>query len=129
MTKGWPSTQNPTQARKPAPKIWLIVSRSCDPLSGRRRSLVRFVGFIGYSCLIGDPVNFPSLTAIIRICLLEVGRTRGDAGPDISNEDSSAINGVLAEKLAASILEFADLGWTAHAANPAVGPIEAPLMR
>src|SRR5260370_851949 len=57
MTNGWLSTQNPTQARKPASKIWLIVSQSCDPLSGRRRSSVRFVRFIFHPCVRRDPVR------------------------------------------------------------------------
>src|SRR5712692_8169514 len=130
MTNGWPSTQNPTQARKPASKIWLIVSQSCDPRSGMRRSSVRFDRFIFHPCLVRNPVDFPGLAAIIRERLLKVGRIRGDIRPNKSNQDGSAIRAgwFRVEKLAASILEFADRRRPQGTAF-AGGPIEAPLVR
>src|SRR5229473_3732481 len=129
MTNGWPSTQNPTQARKPASKIWLIVFQSCDPLPGMRRSSVRFVRFIVHPCLFRNPVDFPGFASIIREGLLKVGGIRGDVRPNKSNQDRSAIRArwFRVEKLAASILEFADRG-RAHGATLAGGPIEAPLV-
>ncbi len=56
-----------------------------------------------------------------------MGRIRGGVCPNKSNKDSFAIQCVLAEKLTASILELADLGWV-DGAVLAVGPIEAPLV-
>src|SRR5713101_6320777 len=129
MTNGWLSKQNPTCARKPASKIWLIVAQSCDPLSGMRRSSVRFDRFIFHPCLVRDPVDFPGLAPIIRERLLKVGRIRGDVRPNKSNQDGSAIRArwFRVEKLAASILEFADRG-RSNGAGLAGGPIEAPLV-
>src|SRR6266404_7296092 len=127
MTNGWPSTQNPTQARKPASKIWLIVSQSCDPLSGMRRASVRFVRFMVHPCLVRDPVDFPSLASIIRVGLFEVGCVRGGVRPNKSNQDNFALPCVLGVKLTASILELADLR-RVNSAVLAVGPIESPLV-
>ena len=53
---------------------------------------------------------------------------RRDVRPNVSNQDRPVIQSVLAEKLAASILEFADRGWQAQNAGLAVCPIQAPLM-
>src|SRR5260370_38949662 len=103
MTNGWLSTQNPTQARKPASKIWLIVSQSCDPLSGRRRSSVRFVRFIFHPRVRRDPVHFPSFDSIIRERLFKIARIRSDVRNNKSNKDGSAMHGFLVEKLAKSI--------------------------
>src|SRR5580700_3769704 len=51
----------------------------------------------------------------------------GHVRPSISNKDGPAINRILGKKLAASILESADLGWV-HDAILAIGPIEPPLV-
>ena len=56
-----------------------------------------------------------------------MGHIRGHVRPNKSNKDSFAIHCILSEELAASILEFADLGWIQDAIL-AVGPIEAPLV-
>src|SRR5260370_23974062 len=127
MTNGWLSTQNPTQARKPASKIWLIVSQSCDPLSGIRRSSVRFVRFIFHPCVCRDPIHFPSLASIVRERLFKAARIRSDVRYNKSNQDGSVIECFLIEKLAASIFELADRG-LAHGTALTVGPIEAPLV-
>src|SRR5260370_12123318 len=129
MTKGWLSTQNATCARKPASKIWLIVAYSCDPLSGMRRSSVRFDRFIFHPCLVRDPVDFPGLAPIIRERLLKVSRIRGDVRPNKSNQDGSAIGAgwFRVEKLPPSILQFADL-CRPHDTSLAGGQVEAPLV-
>jgi hypothetical protein len=56
-----------------------------------------------------------------------VGRIGRGIGPDESNQSRFAIQCVGAEKLAASVLELADLGWE-DGATLAVCPIEAPLL-
>src|SRR6202035_5041821 len=58
-----------------------------------------------------------------------MGRVRGDLRPNESNQDGSAIRvrWFRVEKLAASILEFADRG-RPHGTALAGGPIEAPLV-
>ena len=53
-------------------------------------------------------------------------RIRSNVRPDKSNKDAFSIQHVLGIKLAASILELADLGYD-HGAILAVGPIEFPL--
>src|SRR5260370_37222804 len=126
MKNGLVSKQNPTQARKPASKIWLIVSQSCDPLSGRRRSSVRFVRFIFHPCVRRDPVHFPSLASIIRERLFKMARIRSDVRNNKSNKDGSAIQCFLVAKLATSSPEIADRG-LAQCTAVAVGKIEAPL--
>src|ERR1700691_3409769 len=88
---------------------------------------MRFVRFIRHACLIRNPIYFPGFAAIVRERLFEVRRTRGQVRPNISNEDDLAINRILGEEFAASVLEFADLGWVEYA-NFAVRPIKAPLM-
>src|SRR6266511_3994138 len=52
---------------------------------------------------------------------------RSGIRPNESNKDKLAIQCVLAVKLTASILEFADLGWEDRT-TLAVGPVEAPLV-
>jgi hypothetical protein len=56
-----------------------------------------------------------------------VGCVRGGVRPNKSNKDSFALPCVLGLKLAAPILELADLG-RVHSAVLAVGPIESPLV-
>jgi hypothetical protein len=50
-----------------------------------------------------------------------VGRSRGQVRPDIANQYGFAVDRILSEKLAASILEFPDLR-RIQLANLAVGP-------
>ena len=88
---------------------------------------MRFIRFIWHPRLVRNPVHFPSLTSIIREALFKVGRIRGRVRPNKSNEDSFASHCILGKELAASILEFADLGWVQDAILT-VGPIEAPLV-
>ena len=88
---------------------------------------MRFARFIVYSRLVRNPVDFPSLASVIGERLFKVRRTRGHVRPNKSNQDNFAVNRILGEKLAASILEFADLGWIQDAIL-AVGPIEPPLV-
>src|SRR5580704_4436214 len=127
MTNGWPSKQNPTWARKPASRISLIVSASCDPLSGMRRSSMRFVRFNLHPCVCCDPIHFPSLASVVGKRLFKVARSWSDVRDNKSNNDGSGIECFLIEKLAASILELADRG-LAHSAAVTVNKIEAPLM-
>jgi hypothetical protein len=54
------------EREKPASKIESIVFLSCDPLSGMRRSSVRFDRFIFHPCLIRNPVDFPGFAPILR---------------------------------------------------------------
>src|SRR6266567_8336388 len=98
--------------------------------SEMRRSSVRSVRFILHPRLVCNPIDFPSLAAIIGERLLKVGRIRSDIGPDKSNQDGSAIRArwFRTEKLAASILEFSDRGRPEGSALTC-GPIEAPLDR
>ena len=56
-----------------------------------------------------------------------MGRAGGGVRPNKSNKDDLAINRILGEELAASVLEFSDLG-RVHHANLAVSPIEPPLV-
>jgi hypothetical protein len=56
-----------------------------------------------------------------------VGGIRVHVRPNEPDKYSLPINRILGEKLAASILEFADLGWI-HDAILAIGPIEPPLV-
>src|SRR5215468_749988 len=129
MTKGCPSKQNPTWARKPASKIESMVSLSCDPLSGLRRSSVRFVRFIFHPCLIRNPVDFPGFAPILREGLLKVRSIGVGVCPNKSTQDGSAIRAgwFRIEELAASILEFTDRGH-AHRTALASRPIKAPLV-
>src|SRR5258708_4272542 len=94
-----------------------------------RRSSVRFVRFIFHPCLVRNPVDFPGFAAIIRERLFKVGGIRGDVRPNKSNQDGSAIRAgwFCVEKLAASILEFADRG-RAHGTAVAGGRLEPPRM-
>src|ERR1700730_4239883 len=94
-----------------------------------RRSSVRLVRFIFHPRLIRNPVDFPGFASIIRERLFKVGRILGDVRPSKSNQDRSTVRArwFHVEKLAASILEFADRG-RSHGTAFARGPIEAPLM-
>ena len=56
-----------------------------------------------------------------------MGHIRGHIRPIKSNQDGFPINRILGEKLAMSILKFADLGWVQDP-NFAIGPVEPPLM-
>src|ERR1700683_5800929 len=56
-----------------------------------------------------------------------MGRIRRGIRPSKSKKNGVAINRILGEKLAASVLEFADLG-RIQDANLPVGPIESPLV-
>jgi hypothetical protein len=47
-----------------------------------------------------------------------MGRIRGHVRPNKSNKDNFAIHFVLGEKLAATILELADLSWVQGAILP-----------
>src|SRR6202047_1092106 len=76
----------------------------------------------------GDPIHFPSLSSILRKGLLEVSRNRGDVRPNISSQDSPAIECVLAQELPAAILELTHAGWSANNASSAVSPVQAPLL-
>jgi len=78
--------------------------------------------------LIGNPVHFPGLAAVLGEGLLEVCGVLRDAGPDVANQDRSAVESVLAVKLADTILEFADLRWAGEQAGFAAGPVEIPLV-
>src|SRR6266498_52501 len=100
-----------------------MVSKSRDPLLGRRRSSVRFVRFIFHSCVYRDPVHFPSLAPIVRECLFKAARIWSDVRHNESNKDGSAVECFLGEKLAAAIFELADRGW-AQGTALAVGKIQ-----
>src|SRR5258705_8561340 len=82
MTNGCPSQQNPTLARKPASRISLIVSQSCDPRLGKRASSVRLVRFIFHPRVCRDPVDLPGLASIVGERLFKAGRIRPDVRDD-----------------------------------------------
>src|SRR6266576_832327 len=126
MTNGWPSKQNPTLARKPASRISLIVSQSCDPLLGIRASSVRLVRFIVHPCVGRNPIHFPRLASILGECLFKTARLRSDIRYNEPNQDGPVIEGFLIEKLAAPVLEFSDCR-LAQGAILAVGKIQTPL--
>jgi len=88
---------------------------------------MRFIRFVFHPRVCRDPVDFPSPASIFRKRLLKAARIRGDVGYYKSNEDGSAVQCFLVEKLAASIFEFADRGLTQRTAVT-VGKIEAPLV-
>src|SRR4030095_13159293 len=52
------------------------------------------------------PVRLPSLTSIIRECLFKAARIRSDVRKTISREDRPAIEFLLIEKFATTIVEF-----------------------
>jgi hypothetical protein len=85
-----------------------MVAQSRDPLLGIRRSSVRFVRSIVYSRLVGNPIHFPGLAAILREGLLKVRPIRVGFRPNESHQDTSAIRArrFRVEKLAASIAKF-----------------------
>src|SRR5580692_3208740 len=56
-----------------------------------------------------------------------MGRTGSGVRPNESNKDRFVIQGVLAEKLAAPVLELANLGCD-YGSVFAVGPVKAPLV-
>ena len=74
-----------------------------------------------------DPVDFPRLAPVIRECLFKMDRIRLDVRNDKSNKNGFAIEKLLVEKLAASILELADRG-LAQCTGVAIRKIEAPLV-
>jgi hypothetical protein len=74
------------------------------------RSSARFGSFIAYAGLVGDPVYFPGFAAIFGEGLFKVSGIWSDVGPNISNEDSSAIERLLIEELTTSVLELTDRG-------------------
>jgi len=82
-----------------------------------------------HSCQIRDKVRFPGLASIGGKGLLHMVRVRGDVRPHEPDQDAPAIEGVLAIKLATSILEFTDQGRLAQGAVVDVGEGLAPLMR
>src|SRR6202035_573922 len=74
-----------------------------------------------------DPVDLPGLASVVREGLLEMARRRSDVRDDEPHANGSAIQGLLIEELAASLLEFTDRG-LAQGAVIGVGVIEAPLV-
>src|ERR1700683_1978195 len=93
-----------------------------------RTTSVRFIGFVVYPSLIGNPIHFPSLAAIVGVRLLEVGLVGGGVAPEEADDDHFAFPAVLRIERTDSVLELADLGRVENA-NFAVNPVEAPLMR
>src|SRR5258708_38729141 len=79
--------------------------------------------FSGQGC---NKVRLPSLASIIRECLFEMVRIRGNVGPDNSNQDGFAIERLLGVKLTAPIFEFTD-GGLAQSAVITFRKIHAPL--
>ena len=88
------------------------------------RLLVRAVV---YARLVGDPIYFPGFAAVVGEGLLEV-RRGVHVSPLEADQDGFTVDGVLGEKFATAVFEFADLGWVQDA-NLAIGPIEPPLVR
>src|SRR5215467_9030286 len=105
-----------------------MASASCDPRFGSLRSSVRFVSFIVYPYLIGNPVDFPCLAAIFGERLFKMSGISCDVRPNVANQDSSTVKGLLIEKFTAPILELSYRG-LAQDTILAVGPIETPLVR
>ena len=93
------------------------------------QSSARFRRFIVNPRLVGDPVHLPGFAAIVGEGLFKVSGVGSDVRPEVANEDDAAVVGVLAEELAASVFEFAHIGWTTERAVLAVGPVKTPLMR
>src|SRR5437762_10558515 len=92
------------------------------------QSSARFRRFIVNPRLVGDPVHLPGFAAIVGEGLFRVSGVGSDVRPVLANEDDAAVVGVLAEELAASVFEFAHIGWTTERAVLAVGPVKTPLM-
>jgi hypothetical protein len=69
-----------------------MVAQSRDPLLGIRRSSVRFVRSIVYSRLVGNPIRFPGLAAILREGLFKVRLIRVSFRPNESHQDISAFH-------------------------------------
>src|SRR5580704_14901592 len=88
----------------------------------------QLVCFIAYARLICNPIDLPGLSTIGREGLFRVSRGRSDIRPDHPHKKSLAVKCVLAQKLTASISEFADVG-RIQDAGLAAGPIEPPLVR
>src|SRR5713101_236184 len=105
----------------------LVVSQSRDLRLCLPRTSMRFIRFVFHPRVCRDPVDFPSLASIIRKRLFKAARIRGDVRDNKSNKNGPAVQCFLVEKLAASILEFADRGLTKRTAVT-VGKIEAPLV-
>src|SRR5690348_8936778 len=104
-----------------------MISQSCDPRSGIRRSPLRLVGFIAYSRLVGNPVDLPCLAAVVGERLFEVRFVRHSVRPYESNKNSSAFPELLIVELASSILELSNHRLSQNGIF-AVGPVDAPLM-
>src|SRR6516162_1087167 len=92
------------------------------------KSSLLLPGCIAYPGLVGNPVRFPSLAAVLGEGLFKMGRVRSHARPVEPHKDAFAIQCVLGVKLTASFLELTDLRYN-HDAILAVGPIESPLTR
>jgi hypothetical protein len=78
--------------------------------------------------LVRDPVDFPVLAAVVRERLLEMWRFGHQRGPVELDQDAFVIAHVLRVELAMTRLELSDLRYHDESV-PAVGPIEAPLVR
>src|SRR4029453_5502682 len=74
-----------------------------------------------------DPIRLPSLASVIRECLFKAARIRSDVPKPISRENHSAIEFLLVEEFATTILEFAN-HWFVDYTVAAIRPIQAPLV-
>lgn len=77
--------------------------------------------------LVGDPVDLPCLTAVLGEGLLEVRRGR-QVRPAKADQDGFAVDGVLREELAHTILKLTNLR-RIEDANLLVVPVKPPLVR
>src|SRR6266404_5687215 len=75
-----------------------------------------------------DPVHFPGLSSVVGERLLEADRIRRERRDDEANQDGAAPERVLAEKLAAPVLELA-VHRRAQRTAAAVREVQAPLVR
>src|SRR5580704_16505650 len=87
----------------------------------------RFSVPVAHSRLVGNPIHFPGLPAILRKRLLEMRHLCVSLRPNESNNDHSAVQRVLSVELTRSILEPSDLRGNEQAVL-AVGPCEVPLV-
>ena len=85
-------------------------------------------GLIGNASLVGDPVGFPSFSAIVGEGLFEVRRRCVEVGPVETDENGFVTVRVDGIEIAHAIPKFADLR-RVEDAGLLVGPIEPPLMR
>jgi hypothetical protein len=77
--------------------------------------------------LVGDPVDFPGFASVGGEGLFKVGGVGSNFRPDVAYKNRPAVEILLIEEFAASIVEFAD-GGLAEESIFAIGPIEAPLV-